>query len=58
MNLYTELLSGILSNEECKISFFGISPNIDKMVHDRCYQMLSTIKEILEDDSLGDKDCL
>lgn len=57
MDLYKELLAVILSNAECTVSFSGISPNVDKIIHDRCYQTLSVIKEVLEDDRLDDKDC-
>lgn len=56
MNLYQEILCNLLKSETLEINF----PNLPAMVHLvelKCYKALQKIKEILEDDTLSDKEC-
>ncbi len=57
MDLYKEIIINILSKEKAEISFPNINIDINKIVSDKCYYALKSIKDILEDTSLDDKEC-
>ena len=56
MNLYQEILCNLLKSETLEINFPNI-PAMVNLVELKCYGALKKIKEILEDDSLSDKEC-
>ena len=56
MELWEELLFGLLQNEEIEIRFPN-APSFEKMLENKCYQTLQQIKEVIEDVSLDDKEC-
>jgi len=57
MELYHELLFQYLINSSCEVRFPDINLNADDIVHTQCYKALQKIKEIIDDDSLNDKEC-
>jgi len=56
MNLYQEILCNLLKSETLEINFPNI-PAMANLVELKCYEALRKIKEILEDDTLSDKEC-
>ena len=56
MNLYQEILCNLLQNEQIEVNFLNI-PAMVNLVELKCYEALRKIKEILEDDTLSDKEC-
>ncbi len=56
MNLYQEMLCHLLQSEQIEVKFPNL-PAMVNMVELRSYQALQKIKEILEDDTLSDKEC-
>ena len=56
MNLYQEILCNLLQNERIEVNFPNI-PAMVNLVELKCYEALRKIKEILEDDTLSDKEC-
>lgn len=57
MELYKELLTHILSQEEIKITFPDLNIDIAHIVELEAYNVLNEIKEILEDNTLDDPEC-
>lgn len=57
MDLFKEILINALSNENIQISFSVSDRNIEHLFQNECYRLLQKIKEILNDDSLDDKEC-
>ena len=57
MELYIEILSKILEQEEISIQFPNLKINAIDIVKMECYKALQTIKAIIEDDSLSDSEC-
>ncbi len=57
MDLFKEILINALSKETTQISFPSLDGNIEKLFEKECYQVLIKIKEILDDDTLEDKEC-
>lgn len=57
MNLYKEILLGILENEDCQVVFPNIKKDLSELVEMKCYEMLKEIQAIIRDDSLDDEDC-
>ena len=53
MELYKQILAEYIAQNV----HFEELENIEAIIHDRCYQTLSRIKQILEDDSLEDSEC-
>ena len=56
MELWQELFYNILKNEAMEIHFPQIR-DISELVQTKCYQALWEIKQILNDDTLTDKEC-
>ena len=52
MELFKEIILEGLKNEKIELSFPNVNIDIEKIVHDKAYKMLSLIKEILEDDNI------
>ncbi len=57
MELYKEILANILRKEEIQISFPNLKLDAAQIIEFECYKALKTIKAIIEDDSLEDKEC-
>ncbi len=57
MDLYKEILISALAKEELQISFPHFDGNIEKLFENECYKIIQRIKDILDDDSLEDKEC-
>lgn len=56
MELYREILCHLLQNENVEIRFPDLKPQ-HEVVESICYRTLQKIKEILQDDTLQDKEC-
>ena len=57
MELYKEILIGILQNNECKITFSNVQINATEIVTQECYKALRKIREILDNHQLEDAEC-
>ena len=57
MELYKELLCNVLQGYDMQVSFKGLKGDIEKILENQCYAALLSIKKIIEDDSLDDKEC-
>ena len=57
MNLYKEILSNILENEECRVVFPNVEEGFSELVEMKSYEMLKKIQEIIRDSELDDEDC-
>lgn len=57
MELYQEILSNVLSKQEIKVTFPTLKLSAKEIVEMECYQALTQIKAIIEDDSLADTEC-
>lgn len=57
MELYKEILSHVLENEEMHIVFPNITKNLADIVEGECYQAIQKIQAILKDDTLNDQVC-
>lgn len=57
MDLYKEILVGILQNSEIKVTFPEIDINSLDIIEMKSYSTLVKIKEIINDDSLDDHGC-
>ncbi|MCL2883951.1 MAG: hypothetical protein FWF49_00510 [Oscillospiraceae bacterium] len=57
MDLYKEILIGVLENRAVEVAFPGLTIEAKDIVGMRCYQALQQIQLILQDDRLADKDC-
>ena len=56
MELWQEILCSLLKNSLVEVRFPQID-NIERFLENVYYQALRTIKSILEDETLDDKDC-
>ena len=57
MELYKEILSKVLENEEIQVVFPHLKINAAEIVAEKSYAALLKIKKILEDTELGDDEC-
>ncbi len=57
MELYKEILSQYLSQEQAQIIFPDLHLSAKEIVQLQCYQALQKIKDILHDDTLEDQEC-
>ena len=57
LDLYKEILSSILENEEMQITFTNLKISPREIIELECYKALKQIKAIIEDDSLEDAEC-
>ena len=57
MELYREILTNVLANQEVQVTFPGLGLDAAQIVEGVCYQTLLRIKEIIVDDSLEDSVC-
>ena len=57
MELYKEILSKVLENEEIQVVFPHLKINAAEIVAEKSYAALLKIKKILEDTKLGDDEC-
>ena len=57
MELYKELLINALDGQKIEVTFPNLKINAEKIVELKCYNALKQIKEVLEDESLEDKEC-
>lgn len=57
MELYTQILAHLLSQENAQVTFPGLQITASEIVEQQCYQALCKIKAIIEDDSLTDEAC-
>ena len=58
MSFHTELLSKLLENEKMIVSFPDLRISAKDLLEMRCYQTLDKIKNVLEDESLTDFECV
>ena len=54
MELFKEIILEGLKSEKIELSFPNVNIDIEKIVHDKAYEMLSLIKKILENDKIPD----
>ena len=52
MELFKEIILEGLQSEKIKLSFPHVNIDIEKIVHDKSYQMVSEIKQILENSKI------
>ncbi|WP_317854297.1 hypothetical protein [Chakrabartyella piscis] len=57
MDLYKEILTQILEQEEIRICFPNLQLDANKLIESASYQALQKIKLILENDYLEDNEC-
>ena len=57
MQLYKEILTQILSNQEIHITFPNLNINPTEIIQSESYQALQKIKAVITDDSLTDSEC-
>lgn len=57
MELWKEILAQSFAGEQMQIVFPNLKRDLSAIVEGKCYQALQKIKEILEDDSLEDREC-
>ena len=57
MELYKEILTQILSNQEIHITFPNLNINPTVIIQSESYQALQKIKAVITDDSLSDSEC-
>lgn len=57
MDLYKEILLKLLENENTKIIIPDLHIDLSEIIEMKCYNTLNKIKEIVQNDSLNDKDC-
>ena len=58
MELYKEILVKLLEKEKINISFSGLKLDSDDMVEMQSYKALKKIKNVIENDSLSDFECV
>jgi len=58
MDLYTEILAKLLSQEKAHITFPDLQLNAKEIVEMQCYQALQRVQAIIQDDSLSDFMCI
>lgn len=58
MELSEEILAHYLAQENAQILFPDLQINAKEIVELRCYQALCQIQSILQNETLGDEDCL
>lgn len=58
MDLYKEILIGILQKEELSIEFKNAHINIEKVFNEKCFELLDKIKAVIKNDSLSDFECI
>lgn len=56
MQLYKEILTQILSNQEIHITFPNLNINPTVIIQSESYQALQKIKAVIHDDSLTDNE--
>ncbi len=57
MELYKDILIKLLAGSHIEVSFKDVSFDMTEVVEAVSYQALKRIKDIVEDDSLTDKEC-
>ena len=57
MELYKDILTHALMQEQIQLTFSYREPDVSQIVEGVCYNALQNIKAILEDDSLDDPAC-
>ena len=57
MELFQEILVNVLKNQEVHVLFPNLIYDVNKIIETECYKALKKIKEIVEDDTLDDKEC-
>lgn len=57
MELYKEILVKIRENRKIEVAFSNLSINAIEIVELESYKALQKIKEVIQDDSLNDKEC-
>ena len=57
MNLYAEIISKILEQEEIQITFPNLMIDANELAEKKSYEALRQIKTIIQDDSLNDEEC-
>ena len=58
VDLYKEILIGILQKEELNVEFKNAHFNIEKAFNEKCFELLNKIKAVIENDSLSDFECI
>ena len=58
MELYKEILDGVLKKEKVHVTFPDLKLNAQEIVEMQCYKTLQKIKAIIEDNSLSDFECV
>ena len=57
MELYKEILAGVLAHQEIQINFPNLQITPTEIVELKSYQVLQKIKAVITDDSLTDSEC-
>ncbi len=57
MDVYKEIMAEILQKEDIQVEFKNCSIDPAEIVNSVCYRAICEITNILQDDSLDDKEC-
>jgi len=57
MDLYKELLINALQKQDIHVTFPDLKISAEQIVELKCYRALKQIRDVLDDDTLNDKDC-
>ena len=57
MELYKEILINALNEKNINVTFPDLKISCDEIVKNQSYIILNSIREIIRDNSLNDKDC-
>lgn len=57
MDLYKEILIGVLQKQKVEVIFPGLELDAISIVESESYNALRQIKQIIDDDSLSDEEC-
>ncbi len=57
MELYKEILVKVLKEQIISVTFPNLTISTKEIIELECYKALQTIKTIIQDDSIDDKEC-
>ncbi len=57
MELSVEILAHLLSQENAQLIFPDLGLKVKDIIEMKCYQTLCRIREIVQDDTLDDREC-
>lgn len=57
LDLCKEIMSRVLEKEDVHVVFPNLKLDMEKVVHDVCYDALQKISAVIKDDQLSDSEC-